>query len=82
VNEVVKPEELYPRVTEVANMLKVKAPLARKFILQAVTEGLDKNLDVGLNLEGELFGNICATEDMTEGTSAFLEKREPKFKGK
>ncbi len=82
VNEVVTGENLMPRATEIAALLAAKAPLARRFMLQAVIEGLDKNLDTALNTESELFGNLCATEDMQEGTSAFLEKRKPTFKGK
>jgi enoyl-CoA hydratase len=82
VNEVVPAENLLIRAKEIAIMLASKAPIARRYILQAVTEGLDKNLDTALNTESELFGNLCATEDMKEGTSAFLEKRKPTFKGK
>ncbi len=82
INEIVPKNKLASRVMEIAESLTSKAPVARKYILQAVNEGIDKNLDTGLNLEGELFGNICGTEDMKEGTKAFLEKREPSFSGK
>jgi enoyl-CoA hydratase len=82
VNEVVPAENLMNRAKEIATILASKAPIARRYILQAVMEGLDKNLDTALNTESELFGNLCATEDMKEGTSAFLEKRKPTFKGK
>lgn len=82
VNEVVAGEKLMERAKEIATILASKAPIARRYILQAVMEGLDKNLDTALNTESELFGNLCATEDMKEGTSAFLEKRKPTFKGK
>ncbi len=82
VNEVVPQENLLKRAREIAETLAAKAPIAREYILKAVTEGIEMNLDAGLNLEAELFGNICGTEDMKEGTTAFLEKRAPKFKGK
>lgn len=82
VNEVVPPDQLLSRAKELAALLASKAPIARRYILQSVIEGLDMNLDAALNLEAELFGNLCATEDMKEGTAAFLEKRKPQFKGK
>ncbi len=82
VNEVVAPEHLLERAREIAALLAEKPLVAVQYILQAVDQGLDLNLDAGMNLESELFGNICATEDMKEGTSAFLEKRKPNFKGK
>ncbi|MBN2365139.1 MAG: hypothetical protein EH225_03450 [Calditrichaeota bacterium] len=82
VNEVVAHDQVVARANEIANLLKAKPPIARRFLLQAVVEGLDKNLDTALTTESELFGNLCITEDMKEGTSAFLEKREPEFKGK
>jgi enoyl-CoA hydratase len=82
INEVVKPEKLVSRVKEIAEMLISKAPIATRLILQAVIDGTDKNMDAALNLESELFGNICGTEDMKEGTQAFMEKRTPSFQGK
>ncbi len=82
INEVVPHNQLMTRAAELANLLKAKPPIARRMLLQAVVEGLDKSLDTALTTESELFGNLCITEDMKEGTSAFLEKREPEFKGK
>jgi enoyl-CoA hydratase len=82
INEVVAPEKLLERATEIAKVLIAKPPVALRYILQAVTDGSDKNLDTALNLESDLFGNICGTEDMKEGISAFLEKRKAAFKGK
>jgi len=82
VNEVLEPERLMPRAEELATLLAEKAPIAARYIIEAVNGGLDKQLDAALDIEAELFGNICDTEDMKEGTTAFLQKRSPIFKGK
>ena len=57
-------------------------PLAVQYAMEAVNRGMEMNLAEGLYLEATLFGVCCATEDKTEGTTAFLEKREAQFKGK
>ena len=82
ISEIVPQSELLSRATKIAEILSEKSPIAIKYILQAVTEGIEQNLDTALHVESELFGNICGTEDMKEGTAAFLEKRKPNFKGK
>jgi enoyl-CoA hydratase len=51
-------------------------------ILEAVQHGLEMTLTEGLQLEENLFGVICGTEDMREGTAAFLDKRPAHFTGK
>jgi enoyl-CoA hydratase len=51
-------------------------------ILEAVQHGMEMSLAEGLQLEENLFGVICSTEDMREGTTAFLEKRPANFTGK
>jgi enoyl-CoA hydratase len=62
-------------------LVTTKPPLALKAAIEAVHEGLSRSLDEGLALEARLFGTLCATEDMREGTAAFLEKRAPRFRG-
>ena len=81
INEVIDPEYLLIRAEEIASMFSKKAPFAVKYILQAVAEGTNTSLEDGLKIETELFGKVCTTEDMKEGTTAFIKKRKPEFKG-
>ena len=82
VNKVFPQSELIAESEKLLNTILSKGPYAVSMIIEAVNEGLDKKLDVALNHEANLFGQTCASEDMREGTSAFLEKRKPDFKGK
>jgi len=82
VNEVLPLAELLPRAQAIAQMIVANAPLAVQYTLEAVNRGMEMPLPEGLFLEASLFGVACATEDKKEGTTAFLEKRPPQFKGK
>ena len=82
VNEVTAPGDLIPRAEALAQKIIANAPLAIQYAMEAVNHGLDLTLVEGLYLEATLFGVCCATEDKTEGTTAFLEKRAAAFKGK
>jgi enoyl-CoA hydratase len=82
VNQVVPLAELLPAARKLAADLAAKPRLATAAILEAVDTGLQLGLDQGLNVEEQLFSFICGTEDKTEGTRAFLEKRKPEFKGR
>ena len=82
VNRVVAPDELLPEAETLARRIASLAPLAIRACLKAVTQGLKLSLSEGLELEAKLFSQLFATEDMREGTRAFLEKRAPVFRGK
>jgi enoyl-CoA hydratase len=82
VNQVVPLPELMPACEAIARKIIANAPLAVKLALEAVNHGTEMALEEGLFLETNLFGLCCTTEDMKEGTRAFLEKRPPQFKGK
>ncbi len=82
VSEVVPAAELMERAEKLAKILASKAPLAAGFILDAVYEGVQTDIDSALDIEAGYFGKVCETEDMKEGTAAFLEKRKPNFEGK
>jgi enoyl-CoA hydratase/carnithine racemase len=82
VNEVTTAAELIPRAEALAAKISANAPLAVQYAMEAVNKGMEMTLQEGLYLEAVLFGVSCATEDKKEGTTAFLEKRQPQFKGK
>ncbi|MEX2535512.1 MAG: enoyl-CoA hydratase-related protein [Trueperaceae bacterium] len=66
---------------ELAQACLKNAPIALGLAKESVIRGLDVTLPQGLEIEADLFGMVSTTEDMKEGTSAFLEKRAPDFKG-
>jgi enoyl-CoA hydratase len=82
VNKVVPATELMITAEKLAQQILSKAPLAVGVILEAVQHGLEMTLTEGLQLEENLFGVICSTADMREGTAAFLDKRPANFTGK
>lgn len=82
VNRVVPLAELLPTARKLAVELASKAPLAVRYAIEVTNRGLEMTQAEGAFLETTLFGLIASTEDMREGTRAFLEKRKPEFKGK
>ncbi|GBD94470.1 putative enoyl-CoA hydratase echA8 [bacterium BMS3Abin05] len=82
VNKVVPADQL---MAEAGNLLKTilsRGPLAVRYALDAVHHGLNMSIEEAMDYEATLFGLVCATEDMKEGTKAFLEKRGANFQGK
>lgn len=81
VNRLTDPDQVLSQAQSLADKIARLAPLAIRACLEAVTRGFDLPLKDGLALETKLFASLFATDDMREGTRAFLEKREPLFKG-
>lgn len=82
VNHVYEPGELLSAAEALAKKIAANAPVAVRYTAEAITRGGDLPLEEGMALEAALFGLCCATEDMREGTRAFLEKRAARFQGK
>ncbi|MEO6239076.1 MAG: enoyl-CoA hydratase-related protein, partial [Vicinamibacterales bacterium] len=82
VNRVVAGAELMAEAKKLAATLAAKAPLAVRYILEAVHQGVEMPFPQAQVFEATLFGLVASSEDMREGTAAFLEKRKPAFKGK
>ena len=82
VNEVVPAANLIACAEAILKQISANAPIAVKFSLEAANKGMDTSQAEGFALEASYFGICAATEDKKEGTSAFLEKRAPQFRGR
>lgn len=76
-----QPGQLMGDAKEFAKALAKKAPIAVEIILDAVTRGLETTIDQGVKIELEGSQRVSKTKDAMEGAIAFIEKREPVFKG-
>ena len=81
VNYVVPQEELLAKARSILELVNTKAPLAVGRCIKAANAVFDHTKD-GFTEEVKMFGECFATQDMIEGTTAFLEKRKPNFQGK
>jgi len=82
VNKVVPKDKLMPTAKEWAEVICQAGPLAVRAAKEAMTRGSSMTLDDGLRLENSLNAYLMGTDDFTEGTTAFTEKRKPVFKAK
>jgi enoyl-CoA hydratase len=82
VNEIVAAADLISRAEAILKKIASNAPIAVKLALESANKGMDTSQGEGLLLEASYFGLCAATEDKKEGTTAFLEKRAPQFRGR
>ena len=82
VNKVVAAAELMNEAKKLATALAAKAPLATRYIIEAVNHGMEMPLADAQFLEASLFGLVASSDDMKEGTRAFLEKRQATWTGR
>jgi enoyl-CoA hydratase len=82
VNRVVPAAELMAEARKLAGQLAKSAPIAMRYIINAVNKGAEMPFAEACQYEATLFGLIASTEDMKEGTTAFLGKRKAEFKGR
>ena len=82
VNRVYPAAELMAESRKLALQLAKAAPIAMRYIINAVNKGTEMPFADACQYEATLFGLVASTDDMREGTAAFLQKRKPEFKGK
>jgi enoyl-CoA hydratase len=82
VNAVYAPEQLLERTLETARQLAAKSPIALAVAKEAINRALGGDHAENLEREGDRFGELFASEDAKEGLTAFVEKREPAFRGR
>jgi enoyl-CoA hydratase/carnithine racemase len=80
VSQVVPDADLLRQVQGLARRIASKGQVAVRTALRGIHQGEATGLSEGLALEARLFGGLCESEDKKEGLTAFLEKRQPRFK--
>lgn len=81
VNKVCTPETLMEEVLKTANLMASKGKVALRAAKEVIMNGTSVNLETGCRIENDGFAIAMTSEDAKEGTTAFLEKRKPVFKG-
>ena len=82
VEKVYPAAELMDKALELARTIGSNAPLATSSVKRLLNAAAEMNYRSAVELEKSLFGHLTATEDCKEGTAAFLEKRQPEWKGR
>jgi len=81
VNAVVPPEQLMGEAFALAERILRHSPLAAARIIHAVTRGLNTSINEGLDIEAQQFARMSATHDLREGLDAWIDRRDPRYKG-
>ncbi|MGB9667318.1 MAG: enoyl-CoA hydratase [Thermosulfidibacteraceae bacterium] len=81
VNEVVERERLLDRAFEIAREIAKKGPIAISQAKYAINRGYEVDIKSGLEIETKAYEVLIPTKDRLEGLKAFMEKREPNYKG-
>ena len=82
VNRVVPAADLLREAKKLAAQLASSAPIAMRYIINAINKGVEMPFAEACQHEAALFGLVASTDDMREGTKAFLEKRKASFTGR
>jgi enoyl-CoA hydratase len=82
VNKICEHDKLMEDVLKTANLIASRGKVALRSAKEVIQNGLNVDLETGCRIENDVFGLNVSSEDAKEGTTAFLEKRKPVFKGK
>lgn len=82
VNILVPPAELMTAAMDMARKMALQAPLSLRYAKEAISKGMEMNINQGLRLEADLYFLLHTTSDRREGIEAFRGKRKPEFDGK
>ena len=82
VNRVVEPEELMDVARAAGETIAKRGPVAIRMAKRVLQQGQDADVRTAHALEQQAFGLVFASQDRVEGTTAFVEKRDPQFKGR
>lgn len=81
INKVCSPETLLDKVLETAGKIAAKGKVSVRAAKEAINSSINTDIETGLRLEADAFAICMASFDAKEGTTAFMEKRKPDFKG-
>lgn len=82
INKTVSLESLDKETKEMAQKIASKAPIAVQYAKKAINEGMDTNIDAGIDIETKLFAHCFTTQDQKRGMQAFLKREKITFEGK